>query len=106
MLQRICFWLFVLLILAVSQPCLAQDEQAQDAEGCKDSPLVARFPGSHINRCENKEFEQAKIPVAKDADGNAVEKDMEGEYHYWDMGNRDGLSDVQEIGRASCRERV
>ena len=56
---------------------------------------MARFPGSHINSCDNKEFEQAKIPVGKDADGNVVEKTLEGEYHYWDMGNRDGLSDIQ-----------
>jgi outer membrane protein OmpA-like peptidoglycan-associated protein len=28
--------------------------QAQDAAGCKDSPLVARFPGSVIASCEQK----------------------------------------------------
>jgi hypothetical protein len=32
----------------------AQDDKPQDAEGCKDSPLISRFPGGHINSCEKK----------------------------------------------------
>ena len=73
----------------------AQDEARADAEGCKDSPLVSRMPGSTINSCDNKEFQQAEMPTGKDADGNAVTKTFEGEYHYWDMGNRSGLSQIQ-----------
>ncbi len=69
--------------------------QEQDSEGCKDSPLIQRMPGSAIHSCEHNEFNSVKMPVGKDADGNAVEKDIEGEKWYWDMGNREGLSDVQ-----------
>jgi outer membrane protein OmpA-like peptidoglycan-associated protein len=72
----------------------AQDTP-QDAEGCKDSPLVARFPGSHINSCDHKEFESVQMPVGKDSDGNDITKAIEGEYFYWDIGTRDGISEIQ-----------
>jgi len=43
----------------------AQDsDQPQHAEGCKDSPLISRLPGSVIHSCETKEFEQADFPLA------------------------------------------
>ena len=67
----------------------------EDAEGCKDSPLITRMPGSTIHSCENKEFEQVKVPVAKDADGNVTEKTLEGEFHSWDYGTREGVSEIQ-----------
>jgi OOP family OmpA-OmpF porin len=70
---------------------LAQD----DAEGCKDSPLISRMPGGSIHGCDNKEFEQAEMPTGKDADGNVVTKKFEGEYHSWDYGTRDGVSEIQ-----------
>ncbi|HVO56997.1 MAG TPA: OmpA family protein [Dongiaceae bacterium] len=80
----------VLAILFV--PTLrAQDDPPQDAEGCKDSPLVSRFPGSHINSCDNKEYEQADFPIA--SDGST--KHLEGEYHSWDIATRDGVSEIQ-----------
>jgi OmpA-OmpF porin, OOP family len=74
---------------------LGQDEPRTDAEGCKDSPLVARMPGSTINSCDNKEFQQAEMPVGKDADGGVINKTFEGEYHYWDMATREGMSEIQ-----------
>ena len=67
----------------------------QDAEGCQDSPLVARFPGSHINSCEHKEFQAAEMPVGHDQDGKEVTKSIEGEYFYYDIGTREGLSALQ-----------
>jgi OOP family OmpA-OmpF porin len=69
--------------------------QETDAEGCKDSPLITRMPGSSIKDCDNKEFEQAEMPVGKDAEGNIINKTFEGEYHYWDMGTREGMSEIQ-----------
>lgn len=72
-----------------------QDEKPQDAEGCKDSPLITRFPGSTIHSCENKEYEQADFPLGTDKDGNALTKHVEGEYHSWDIGTRDGVSEIQ-----------
>jgi outer membrane protein OmpA-like peptidoglycan-associated protein len=69
--------------------------QDQDAEGCKDSPMITRMPGSTIHSCENKEFEQGKFPLGVDADGAAKEKTVEGEYHFWDYGTREGMGDLQ-----------
>lgn len=66
------------------------DEPRKDAEGCKDSPLINRFPGSIINSCENKEYEQADFPVGADKT-----KHLEGEYHSWDIGTREGISEIQ-----------
>lgn len=78
--------------LALLTPAFAQD---QDAEGCKDSPLLQRMPGSTIKSCEHKEFDSVEMPIGKNADGDAVTKNIEGEKWSWDMGNRDDLSDVQ-----------
>lgn len=50
---------------------------AQDAKGCKDSPLITRMPGSTIIRCDDKDFEQDDFPL----DGNK-KKHLEGEYHH------------------------
>jgi outer membrane protein OmpA-like peptidoglycan-associated protein len=88
----------ILIVLAIAlTPALlmAQDDAPQDAENCKDSPIITRMPGSTIHSCENKEFEQVKVPVSKDADGNVTEKTLEGEYHYWDYGTREGVSEIQ-----------
>ena len=68
--------------------------QEQDAEGCKDSPVITRMPGSKINSCENKEYDQAKFSVPEDAQGNS-EKVIEGEYHTWDYTTREGVSEIQ-----------
>jgi len=71
------------------------DDKPKDAEGCKDSPLITRFPGSIIHSCENKEYEQADFPLGNDKDGNALTKHVEGEYQYWDVGTREGTSEIQ-----------
>jgi len=68
----------------------AQEEERKDAEGCKDSPLITRFPGSIINSCDNKEYDQADLPWK---DGGT--KHVEGEYHYWDIATRPGTSEIQ-----------
>ena len=84
------------LFLAFVPAAFAQDtDQPQDAEGCKDSPLISRFPGGHINSCDNKEYEQAEMPVGRDKDGGTITKTFEGEYHYWDIATRDGASEIQ-----------
>ena len=74
----------------------AQDAEKQpDAEGCKDSPLITRFPGSTIHSCENKEYEQADFPLGIDKEGTALTKHVEGDYHSWDVGTRQGTSQIQ-----------
>src|SRR5439155_26292414 len=72
-----------------------EEDKPRDAEGCADSPQITRFPGSIIHSCENKEYEQSDFPLGNDKDGNALVKHVEGEYHYWDIGTRDGTSEIQ-----------
>jgi OmpA-OmpF porin, OOP family len=86
----LCAAIFLLAPLAKSQ-----DDERKDAEGCKDSPLITRFPGSIINSCEHKEFDQYDFPVAPDKDGNAQTKHIEGEFRSWDIGTREGTSELQ-----------
>jgi outer membrane protein OmpA-like peptidoglycan-associated protein len=88
-------FLFLLCIGVLTIALFAQDDAPTDAEGCKDSALITRMPGSTIHSCDNKEFEQAEMPTGKDADGNVVSKTFEGEYHYWDYGTREGVSEIQ-----------
>jgi OmpA-OmpF porin, OOP family len=76
---------------------LAQNDERKDAEGCKDSPLIARFPGSFINSCESREFDQYDFPLPPDKEGNAVTKHVEGEYQTWEIATRDGTSDLQVL---------
>ena len=86
------------LILAISLlmvPLFAQDEPRKDAEGCKDSPYVSRFPGSIINSCNHKEFESYSMPVGKDAEGNEVAKPIEGDFWEFDIATREGTSEIQ-----------
>jgi OOP family OmpA-OmpF porin len=68
----------------------AQEDKPKDAEGCKDSPLITRFPGSILSSCDNKEYEQADFPLADDK-----VKHVEGEYHTWDFTTREGTSEIQ-----------
>lgn len=68
---------------------------ADDAENCKDSPLITRMPGSEIHSCDHKEFDQLVVHVKKDADGNVTDQTLEGEHFYWDYGTREGVSEIQ-----------
>ena len=36
-----------------------------------------------------------KMPAGKNADGEVIEKTLEGEYHSWDYGTREGVSEIQ-----------
>jgi outer membrane protein OmpA-like peptidoglycan-associated protein len=53
----------VLAAILLCTPALAQEEPPTDAEGCKDSPLVGRMPGSIIIECSDKEFDEAEMAV-------------------------------------------
>jgi OmpA-OmpF porin, OOP family len=88
---------FLLRLLLGTVICLSvttlraqDDDKPKDAEGCKDSSLVTRFPGSIINSCENKEYEQADFPMPDNQ-----QKHLEGEYHSWDIATREGTSEIQ-----------
>ena len=81
---------FVAFCFGVAVAYWAIPAHAQDAEGCKDSPIITRFPGSEIHSCDNKEYDQADMPIKDDQ-----AKHVEGEYHYWDYGTREGVSEIQ-----------
>jgi len=86
------YWALVLgVALSVSMTFAYAQE---DAEGCKDSPLIQRMPGSTISTCEHAEFDSVEMPVGRNGD-DPVTKNIEGEKWSWSMGNREGLSDVQ-----------
>ena len=70
-------------------------QSAPDSENCHDSPLIARMPGSRINGCDHKEFEQVKMRTDTNKEGEAIEKTLEGEYWYWEYSNREGVSAIQ-----------
>lgn len=89
------FFLVCCAAFLFSANLCAQEDQPQDAQGCKDSPLISRFPGSTIHSCENKEYEQADFPLGTDKDGNEKTKHIEGAFHSWDIGTRDGVSEIQ-----------
>ena len=82
-------------VFLVAPLCRAQDDERKDAEGCKDSPLITRFPGGIINSCDNKEFDQYDFPLGTDKDGNAKIKHVKGEFHSWDISTREGVSELQ-----------
>ena len=88
------YWALVLGFLLLLSLTFAF-AQAQDAEGCKDSPMIQRMPGSAIQTCEHLEFDSVEMPVGKNADGDPVTKNIEGEKWNWSFTTREGLSDVQ-----------
>lgn len=76
----------VLAIAAlVSGPAFAQES---DAEGCKDSPLLTRFPGCRLTECESKQFDAAKVWTAKWNDDDKHLTPLEGavELAYYSCG--------------------
>jgi OmpA-OmpF porin, OOP family len=81
-------------MLFVALPlCTLHLNAQEDSEGCKDSTLVTRMPGSTIHSCDNKEYDQFDITV--DAKDDTPKKHVEGELHSWDYGTREGVSDIQ-----------
>src|SRR5947209_13863276 len=90
-----CRVLLLLFVMAMTLTCMAQDEERKDAEGCTDSPLITRMPGSQLKSCDHKEFDQLQVPAAKNADGDVQQKTLEGELWTWDYGTRDGMSEIQ-----------
>jgi OOP family OmpA-OmpF porin len=90
-----CRVLLLLFVMAMTLTCMAQDEERKDAEGCTDSPLITRMPGSQLKSCDHKEFDQLQVPAGKNADGDVQQKTLEGELWNWDYGTRDGMSEIQ-----------
>lgn len=87
--------ILVAACLALSLGFAAGARADDDAEGCKDSPVITRLPGSTIHSCEHREYDLAEMTVGKDADGNLVIRKPEGDLQTWDYGTREGMSDLQ-----------
>ena len=85
----------LLAVVLAALVVIAQEDAPQDAEKLQRFSDLTRMPGSTIHSCENKEFEQVKMPAGKNADGEVIEKTLEGEYHSWDYGTREGVSEIQ-----------
>jgi len=62
-----------LLVTIAMLPCAAQDK-----EGCQDSPLISRFPGSVLTKCADKPDDTGKFPMGS----GKPDKLIEGEYHF------------------------
>src|SRR5208282_1080822 len=83
-----------ILLLCLALPfafhfCLAQ---TKDAKGCKDTPLIARFPGSIIYECEDK---PDKSYTFTDLGDKHEDKAIEGEYLYLWYNEPAGASPAQ-----------
>jgi outer membrane protein OmpA-like peptidoglycan-associated protein len=87
--RSFCVEVFALLVLALAPVALC----AQDAEGCKDSPLITRMPGSTISNCDHQEFAQATMSVGKT--GDPVDKTVAGDFQHWTYTTREGVSQLQ-----------
>lgn len=89
------YGMLALVFLSLGALCSAQEDTPKDAEGCKDSPLITRMPGSIISSCDHKEFDQIDLPAGKNAQGEVQQKHLEGEIWTWGYGNRPGMSELQ-----------
>lgn len=64
------------LMLVMAVFCVARVGAAQDAAGCKDSPLISRFPGSVLTSC--KDMADDKFTFTLDGGKSQA---VEGEFH-------------------------
>ncbi len=62
-------------LLLAACACLAQDPK--DAQGCKDSPILSRFPGSVIDSCDDKADDVFSFTMGS----GKPNKKIEGELH-------------------------
>ena len=84
----------LMFCLALSSGVRAQDTST-DAEGCKDSPLITRMPGSYIEACDHKEFDQFTAIVGVSKDQAPVERALEGDISTWTYNTRQGTTLLQ-----------
>jgi outer membrane protein OmpA-like peptidoglycan-associated protein len=53
----------LVLAVAVQMVCTVGGWAQNDAAGCKDSPILTRFPGSYIAACTKKDDDAADFPI-------------------------------------------
>jgi OOP family OmpA-OmpF porin len=62
----------VLVLASMSAAPRAQDAET-DCEGCKDHPMLARYPGSILFGADQKAFEEAALPIGPVTQSDAGE---------------------------------
>jgi OOP family OmpA-OmpF porin len=82
------------LLLGIALPLAAHvcTAQTQDMKGCKDSPLIARFPGTVIYDCKDSHDDAYTFPGIGP---KGEDKQLEGEYHFLHYNIPDGISPPQ-----------
>ena len=70
---------YLLLCLALPFAAHVCTAQAKDAKGCKDSPLIARYPGTTIYDCKDSQDDAYNFPGIGPS---GTDKHLEGEYHF------------------------
>src|SRR5580692_9446189 len=68
----------------------AQVGAAQDKKGCKDSPLISRFPGSVISDCKDSPDDTFAFSMP-----GAGYKKVEGEFHFLEYRSPKTASNAQ-----------
>ena len=81
----------LLCLLALSFAARADE----DAEGCKDSQAFTRMPGSYINNCEKKEFDEVEIAVGYGKDNERQMKTVKGQVEHLVYDSKANTSQVQ-----------
>jgi outer membrane protein OmpA-like peptidoglycan-associated protein len=70
---------YLLLCLALPLAAHVCTAQAKDAKGCKDSPLIARYPGTTIYDCKDSQDDAYNFPGIGPS---GTDMHLEGEYHF------------------------
>lgn len=64
----------MVLILCVASWCYADSEDGKDCEGCSDSGLMARYPGSVLFGADQKAFEESILAIGPASRNDAGDK--------------------------------
>jgi outer membrane protein OmpA-like peptidoglycan-associated protein len=92
----------LILCLAVSSTVQVCAAQTQDTKGCKDSPLISRFPGSVITFCADKAFDGYNFTVTVEKQNKT--KRVEGKYlqlnYNWPSGTASKSQVVRNLNNA------
>jgi OmpA-OmpF porin, OOP family len=68
--------LAVMTAVLMAAFCGAARAQDSDSEGCKDSPLISRYPKAFIESCDHKEFDSANMEINKEGEQKGIEGDV------------------------------
>jgi outer membrane protein OmpA-like peptidoglycan-associated protein len=92
----------MLLSLAIMAAVHHSTAQTKDAPGCKDSPLIGRFPGSIITGCSDKAFDGYNFTVT--VDKKDITKRIEGKFfqlnYNWPSANSGKSQVVRNLNNA------